>query len=430
MKKLVLYLFLALTGGGLLLADDCSDRYRAKVFDEFKRTSGIYFGTVPMPGGAPRDLYYDVYEPEGDTTSLRPLVVLWHGGAFIDGLLNKNSPDIVAFAHELSKRGYVVISSSYRGVKGIQSIFSEKTMVQGVVRAVLDGNAAICHIFNEIDNGNPFRIDKDQVFAGGVSAGAVLGLHGLFLDNLDQMPPLYAGWARELDNGAADDALANKFCGGNIKGFINISGAVLDTAWIGPSDVSYLHIHGTEDPIVPYDQARPLGGLPNLPLLNGTKPIQEKSLAVGLDSKAKIWEGKGHVPFFNLELDDLLGSGGSLINEEIFNETLDDIVTFLFDRIECEPARVVSSVRPRDIVSVLTYPNPSDGRFKIQMPFEGNWNVEVRDLSGRLIRAEIMAGNILTVDVRSFTNSGMYLLQVSDLENGATLYNSKVMIAR
>jgi len=430
MKKLVLYCMLAFMTGTQLMADDCSDRYREKVFDQFKRTSGIYFGTAIMQGGAPRDLYYDVYEPEGDTASLRPLVILWHGGAFIDGLLNKNSPDIVAFAHELSKRGYVVISSSYRGVKGIQSIFSEKVMVQGVVRAVLDGNTAVCHIFNEIENGNRFRINKDEVFAGGVSAGAVLGLHGLFLDNLDQMPPLYAGWARELDNGAADAALANKFCGGSIKGFINISGAVLDTAWIAPSDVSYLHIHGTDDPIVPYDQARPLGGLQNLPLLNGTKPIQEKSLAVGLDSKAKIWEGKGHVPFFNLELDDLLGSGGSLINEEIFNETLDDIVTFLFDRIECEPAQIVSSVRPRDIVSVLTYPNPSDGRFKIQMPSAGNWNIEVRDLSGRLIRAKIMTGNILNVDVRLFTNSGMYLLQVSDLENGATLYNSKVMIAR
>jgi para-nitrobenzyl esterase len=430
MNKLVLFLIAALFSVGQIFADECSDRYRAKVFDGFKRTSGIYFGTAPMAGGAPRDLYYDVYEPEGDTASLRPLVILWHGGAFIDGLLNKNSPDIVAFAHELSKRGYVVISSSYRGVKGIQSIFSEKTMVQGVVRAVLDGNAAICHIFNEIENGNSFRIDKDQVFAGGVSAGAVLGLHGLFLESLDQMPPLYAGWARELDNGVADEALANKFCGGDIKGFINISGAVLDTAWIAPSKVSYLHIHGTEDPIVPYDQARPLGGLQNLPILNGTKPIHEKSLQVGLDSKVRIWEGKGHVPFFNLELDDLLEWGGSLINEDIFNATLDDMVAFLFDRIECEPLKVISSTRPSEVLPVLTYPNPSDGQFKIEMPLGGNWNVEIRDIAGRLIRSEILTGNILTIDVRPFTNSGMYVLQVSDLSNAATLYNSKVIIAR
>jgi para-nitrobenzyl esterase len=413
-----------------LFADECSQRYREKVFNGFTRTPGIYFGTAPMAGGAPRDLYYDVYEPLGDTASLRPLVILWHGGAFIDGLLNKNSPDIVAFAHELSQRGYVVISSSYRGVKGIQSIFSEKTMVQGVVRAVLDGNAAVCHIFNEIENGNPYRIDREQVFAGGVSAGAVLGLHGLYLDNLDQMPSNYAVWARELDNGAADAALANKFCGGSIKGFINISGAVLDTAWIAPSDVSYLHIHGTNDPIVPYDKARPLGGLQNLPILNGTKPIQEKSEAIGLDSRARIWEGKGHVPFFNLDLNDLLADGFALINEEIFEVTLNDMVNFLFERIECEPIRVISGINKNSLGSLSVFPNPNNGSYQLQLPEEGNWTVRILDMAGRMVQEEIFSGNRWrSIDQNNLQN-GMYLLQVTDQDSGTTLYHAKVMITR
>ena len=92
--------------------EECSPRYNEKVFDKVDYSGTYIFSTKPVPGGVFRDMRYDFYEPEGDTAALRPLIIIWHGGAFID-LFNKRSPDVILMAHEFVKRGYTVISADY-----------------------------------------------------------------------------------------------------------------------------------------------------------------------------------------------------------------------------------------------------------------------------------------------------------------------------
>jgi acetyl esterase/lipase len=378
-----------------------------------------------MPGGAFRDLMYDVYEPLDDTLDLRPLVILWHGGAFLDNLLNRRSPDILAIADYLVRRGYVVISPGYRGIKSLASLLSERDMVQAVVRALLDGNDAICHIIENIENGNPFRIDKDQIFAGGVSAGGVIGLQGIFIQSLDDLTPQQKTWALQVDGGRAQEVIDNKFCGGIPKGFINIAGCILDTAWIQYTTTALLLIHGTNDPIQPYDIGYPLS-LPTLPKMMGSKPINERALEKGIDVTLKAWEGRGHVPFFNLDLPDLFTL--NLVNQEILDQSLLDIRNFLFERIECEPVQVVSSVRPSDIRQLNLYPNPTNGTFYIQMPQEGIWWVEIRDITGKLMQAQQMIGSRLTGLATTSWPKGIYLVQVASADGNAQLFSGKLIV--
>jgi poly(3-hydroxybutyrate) depolymerase len=426
MKRILLLIsVLLLTLQGIKAQDECSDRYREPVFTGTKKTFSVQFGVAPMPGGANRNLMYDVYEPEGDTLALRPLVILWHGGAFLDNLLNRRSPDILAIADYLVQRGYVVISPGYRGIKSLASLISERDMVQAVVRALLDGNDAVCHIVNDIDNGNPFRIDKDQIFAGGVSAGGVIGLQGIFINSLDDLTPQQKTWALQVDGGRAQEVIDNKFCGGIPKGFINIAGCILDTAWMKYSTTALLLIHGTDDPIQPYDVGYPLS-LPTLPKMMGSKPINEKALELGMDVTLKKWEGKGHVPFFNLDIADLLTL--NLVDQAALDQTLIDIRDFIFSRIECEPAQIISSVRPSEIKSLNIFPNPSSGAFNMQMPEDGIWWMEIRDVTGRLMHSQQFTGSRMTYSAEDIWPAGIYLVQVASASNSNELFSGKLII--
>lgn len=424
-RFLLAFILVIFAFNGLMADEECSQRYQEAVFSGSKKTFSVQFGRAQMPGGAFRDLMYDVYEPLDDTLPLRPLVILWHGGAFLDNLLNRRSPDILAIADYLVRRGYVVISPGYRGIKNLGSLLSERDMVQAVVRALLDGNDAVCHINEGIENGNPYRIDKNQMFAGGVSAGGVIGLQGIFIQSLDDLTPQQKTWALQVDGGRAQEVLDNKFCGAVPKGFINIAGCILDTAWMEYSTTALLLIHGTNDPIQPYDIGYPLS-LPTLPKMMGSKPIYERALEKGMDVTLKAWEGRGHVPFFNLDIPDLFTL--NLLNQEIFDQSLLDIRNFLFERIECEPQQVVSSVRPSDIQALNLYPNPTSGTFYIQMPQEGIWWVEIRDITGRLMQAQQMVGSRLTGLAASNWPKGMYLVQVAAADDSSQLFSGKLIV--
>ena len=73
------------------------------------------------------------------------------------------------------------------------------------------------------------------------------------------------------------------------------------------------------------------------------------------------------------------------------------------------------------------YPNPSNDLINISLnaAFQGNFNLEIRDLSGRLISTMQLKDNMTTVDLSSVSN-GAYFLTVSD---GVSLLTKKVVVA-
>ena len=62
----------------------------------------------------------DIYEPVGDTSALRPVVILAHAGDFLPPILNQSpygSKEDFAVAEtcrQLARRGFVAISMEYR----------------------------------------------------------------------------------------------------------------------------------------------------------------------------------------------------------------------------------------------------------------------------------------------------------------------------
>ena len=72
------------------------------------------------------------------------------------------------------------------------------------------------------------------------------------------------------------------------------------------------------------------------------------------------------------------------------------------------------------------YPNPSNDLINISFnaAFQGNFNLEIRDLSGRLISTMQLKDNMTSVDLSSLSN-GTYFLTVSD---GVSVLTKKVVV--
>lgn len=409
--------------------EECSQRYHEKIFEEVVYSGNHVFSTRANIGGVVRDIKYDFYEPAGDTAALRPLIIIWHGGAFID-IFNKRSPDVILMAHEFVKRGYTVISADYRGVKNAFDLLKEKEIVKVVVRSVIDGNDLVCKIMDDINNnGNPHRINPDEIFASGVSGGAILGMHLMYIKSLAQMPGEYEKWSLEVDEGYGEEALQNKFCSPNpIKGFISISGAILDTSWIQKSDMSLLVMHGGQDALVPYSYAQPLFGAPDLPYVYGGKLINEQAQRVGINTTFLDYPDRGHVPYMNISgtnlieiMEDVLKG---LINEEIFNNDMRSMTDFLTSQIECEKIVPATPLKNYTFEQVQIYPNPVKDYFQIQLPENKEWNLNIVDISGRSVLKNQFIGNQFQQSTTSLS-PGIYILQISDTQEPDKIFTGK-----
>lgn len=238
------------------------------------------------------DLKLDLYQPVGDAHTLRPLVLLIHGGAFYIG--NKQSPTEQIIADKLTKLGYVVASMDYRmGFK-----LKGEDIERSGYKAIQDAHAALRFLSSK---SNEIGIDPTQIYVAGTSAGAMASLHIAFLDN-DERPVSSFDSKKEINLGNIEESgnqLTNTF---EIKAVTNLWGAVLDTSIIDPDErIPILSVHGNKDDIVPIDHSHPFK---NTMLINrlimdeiyGSQPIHERLNKMGIYNKLIVLDGMGHEP--------------------------------------------------------------------------------------------------------------------------------------
>jgi acetyl esterase/lipase len=402
-------------------AADCSGgRYIDEVFHQVQITRNIQYARKKQSDGQFINLRYDVYEPQGDTASLRPVMMLIHGGAYLK-LLDQNSPDIVLMCEYFAKRGYVAVSIDYRQEPNPFSLFSEESMVKAVTRALLDTKDAVDHLMLTYQNGNPYRIDTSKAIIGGVSAGAVSTMFISYLDSLHMMPEKYWPWVIAASDGMnADSILRHRFDLVKPKIAISVSGALLDTSWIRPNNIDMLLVHGSYDQFVPYTSGFPLGIL-TLPKLYGGKAQYPRMIGQGIRCEFEDWIGRGHVhvPFMNLDVGSILTF--QLINQPILDSTERHIAHFCYPLMDCS---MLTSVRNNSTQGFRIFPNPSTGRFKLELGGRIH-TVTITDVTGR----QVYQANTLhmeTVEVNTSLPSGMYMI----LLTGDTdkVYTSKLVV--
>jgi predicted esterase len=367
-------------------------RYLDDNFTQIVKTTVDYAPTTSHLG-QPITLTMDVYEPADDTLSARPVVILAHGGSFIFG--DKTMMD--RWCRLLAKKGYVAATIQYRlypflvlGLPDSIDIFDT------AVKAVGDMKAAVRYFREDADTDNQFRVDANNIFIGGYSAGAVTALHTAYLDTGDDIPAflnnlLTANGGIEGSSGTA----TNQTYSSKSRAVVNMSGGIYRSFWLDETEAPLVSVHGTADETVPYTY----GLAANIAYLEGSSLVHARAEAIGLRNDLHTVPGAGHT---------------NLYDQAVWQPHVDTFwlnATPLLESLVCTSSGV--GVTEIQDTPWRLFPNPvGDGLFTIQFPAEiTSVDVLLYDLSGKLLMRQHQA-NAQTGISTAALSPGAYLVQL------------------
>ena len=172
MKKLYFLFFTIFVSAGISFSQ-CEGRYQQEIFNSVDITE-INYSDIFSDNAHKMD----VYTPNGDTETNRPLILFIHGGSFYGG--DKTNQDCRDFCTSFAKRGYVAASVNYRLVSFLNIasfLTNQDEQYEAVLKATSDVKAAIRYFRKDFISGNTFGIDTSTIFVGGSSAGGVTAIH-------------------------------------------------------------------------------------------------------------------------------------------------------------------------------------------------------------------------------------------------------------
>ncbi len=296
MKKII-YTLLLFTSFQLAAQDHptCDgNRYRADVFENFTETTGLKYGEGTTFGGEFQELFLDIYEPEGDTETLRPVIILAFGGSFIGGARE----DMALLCQAYARRGYVAATIDYRLYDGpFFPLPSAEDMTDVVIKSISDMKAAIRYMREDAATANLYQIDPDNVFVGGISAGGITAAHTAVIDSTDTFTDeLLAILAA---NGGWEGNTSDNFeYSSDVQGYINFSGGLNDASWIDANDPPFMSIHDDMDGVVPYGEGfASIFGF-DIIYLEGSQIMHEEAETQGImNTLYTIENSDGHVSY-------------------------------------------------------------------------------------------------------------------------------------
>lgn len=370
-----------------------SGRYDSEVFSNFTKTADVVYGQNTTYTGSNQSLKLDIYQPVGDNAEARPLLIMAHGGSFTAG--SKTDADMVAFGQRLSKMGYVVASIDYRLGMPLFPLPDSVVVMKAVVRAVHDMRAAVRYFRkNAAEDGNTYKIDPNQIYVGGSSAGAITALHTAYLDDLNEAPQYLKDIMNQLGGGIEGNS-GNPGYSSVPAGVLNGCGAIGELSWILQGDLPIVSVHGTNDNVVPYGtQMQYLPGTPvAVTVVDGSGSIHPYVSNLGIANSLWTFQGAGHVPYMN---------GGPYMDT-----TINVYSTFLTDLI-CGTTGIGQSSLAEFI---RVSPNPASGfcNISLQLPAA---NLSILDLTGKQVGNSALKQGENQVELTSL-NKGIYFLQIS-----------------
>ncbi len=283
-------------------------RYLDDTFSSVTITSNVTYGTnisiLPALQGlapAPAPLMCDIYEPNGDTETNRPVIILAHTGSFLPAVINgqptgsKTDSAIVEQCTRWAKKGYVAIAISYRlgwNPTSQDQNTRTSTLIQAAYRSIQDARSLIRFLREDEANGNTYGIDGSKIAFGGHGTGGYLALGTATLDTTAELylpkfldltdpqnpvpyvyPPVFGNiWGTDMGYLPVTDSLGNPvidstgnpvmapFALPNTPGYssdisvaFNLGGALADISWLSPGDVPIIGFHCEKDMYAPID---------------------------------------------------------------------------------------------------------------------------------------------------------------------------------
>ncbi len=429
MNKLYISMIATLCNVAAIAQTPCNNgRYATNVYTTYTVTSDIPYGANKTLSGSTQTLTLDFYEPVADTSTKRPLIIWAHGGSFFGG--TKNDQDVSELSKRFVKKGFVCASINYR--LGF-SPFDSTGVVPALLRAVQDMKASVRFFYKDKSTINKYKIDTNNIFIGGSSAGAITALHVAYLDKTCEINP-YINQTTLAASGGIDGGSGNQCYSSKVKGVINLCGALGKYWWLEAGDVPLCSMHGNLDGTVKYGQGKANPGIPIL-YMDGSRMIYAGTNVSGVNHKFYTWHGADHVPYAgtnatqiaymdtteNFVRDYLVSRLGCTNPPLLLPNTPDGAVT-AYSFTPCTgnvPMACDVSVRELESSSILeqVYPNPSNQT--INVVFKNNnatHTVTLTDMTGKVIQSEKTKESVYSIQ-KDNLGTGIYFLKATN-ENG------------
>lgn len=339
------------------ISECANGMYQTEQFASFTVQSEIQYGQAINSEGINVDLLMDIYLPDGDNRTQRPVLVLAHGGSFISGSKTADN-SIVELCGRFAKLGYVTVSMNYRLENPLTIFLSpniELTFVEAVYRAVQDQKAAVRFLRRSVaEQGNPYGIDPDRVVVGGNSAGAILSLHNAYLDKVSEVPTGVSPSLGDLEGTSGNPGYPS-----GVQAVINICGALADSSWLESGDQPFVSLHGDQDGTVPHNTAIANPGIPVMEV-DGSLTLHQRAQNIGVRNDFYLWMGAGHSP--------------QNTNAAYMDSTFWYVRDFLWDLVCNDQLNLDGNfLEPSSV-----FPNPFPQNSKSRLHFTEAWTGEVR----------------------------------------------------
>ncbi len=341
---------------------DCTGgRYMDYIFSEVNVVKDLQYGEASTMGGKSQALLLDFYEPLGDNLEERPLVIMAHGGSFVEGDRTQTADFCIDFA----KRGYVCANIEYRLLD--RFVLDSMFITEAVFMAINDMRAAVRYFREDASHSKEYGISSDHIYAAGISAGAIMASHVGFLDSLDQVPS-YIQTIMDKHGGFEGNSSENTQFSSQVHGVLNYSGALIRSHWIDSDDPPVYSAHDDLDPIVPciYNTT---GLLPFPVYLYGSCAMKTVADQMGVGNELYLVPNStGHVSY--------------LLNDSTQKIVVDESAEFL-SSIICNGSTQTTEKFSRDHSGISVYPNPFRDILNIQSE-AAILEVTVTSLSGQI----------------------------------------------
>ncbi len=377
----------------------CGQRYKDQIFSDVTITSDITYSTS---NGT--TLKLDFYEPTGDVEAQRPLLIMAHGGSFIGG--SKTQDNVCTqYCNAFAKRGYVCASINYRLGNAFQMLDSSSAM-EVVMKAISDGKSAVRFFRKDAATSNTYRVNPNLIFVGGNSAGAVLYMHAINIDSLNEAPPHLRTIITQ--NGGIEGNSGNDGYSSEMQGLVNLAGGLNVPEFVGPNSKPSFNAHGDSDNTVPYNCGNAQGGLTPVRLcgLGAVEPLYQQ---FGINHVSKVYVAAGHVPWQS--------------DNNMYVE-IDTLTANFFYDVICTSGVGIKGVDADKYISV--YPNPAKGQFTATLNgVEQYASVQLMDIQGRLMQQKMVDNTSIVFQTAEFAN-GVYFIRV--IKNDGTIAVKKVVL--
>ncbi len=395
-----------------------SGRYANDTFTNFTTASGVVYGSNVTVSASTLVLTMDIYQPAGDVEPNRPLIIWAHGGSFIGG--TSTDADVVKLSQSFAKKGYVCASINYRlGFFPFDSV----NVVKAVLRAIQDMKASIRFFYKDKLTSDTYKIDTNNIFIGGSSAGGVTALHTEYLNKSCEINP-YIPQATLASLGGMEGYSGNQCYSRKVKGVISLCGGLGNYGWLEAGDLPFCTMHGTIDGTVPYSRGKAI----SIIYFDGSRMLKEQANVLGISNSFYTWYGKDHAPYISSTL--------------YMDTTINFVRDYLISRLGCTDPPLLNQNSPAGTATLTAYtacttnivpscstigidenfqttvsfdifPNPSGSDVTISFENQNTtYKIEIFDLSGKLISSNSINKTEFLIS-KNELNSGVYFVKVT-----------------